>query len=129
MKIVSAGIIRNGNTVLLTRRAHGEALAGYWEFPGGKQEDNESIQECLVRELWEELSITIEASEIVAESVFHYEGGSIKLIAVEAKIITGTITVSVHDEVDWVPLEELTNYKLAPADIPIAEELQKNANT
>jgi 8-oxo-dGTP diphosphatase len=46
MKNVSAAIIRKSNTVLITRRSLGEKLAGFWEFPGGKQEENETIQQC-----------------------------------------------------------------------------------
>lgn len=125
MKIVSAGIIRNNNTVLLARRSPGEVLSGYWEFPGGKQEANESIYECLIRELQEELSITVETSSIFAESIYHYDGGSIKLVAIEAIIISGIITPIVHDKVEWVSLDNLSNFMLAPADISIANELHK----
>ena len=60
MKEVSAAIIIEDGKVLLARRAEGEKLAGYWEFPGGKREEDETIDECLVREIREELSLDIE---------------------------------------------------------------------
>lgn len=53
MKSVTAAVIKLNDTVLLTRRGPGEKLAGFWGFPGGKQDDGESLQECLERELFE----------------------------------------------------------------------------
>lgn len=121
MKNVSAAIIFKENKVLLTRRAPGEKLAGYWEFPGGKQENNETIQECLVRELKEELNLNVSCSEILTESIYHYEGGSINLIAISTEIINGKISLSVHDKYQWVGINSLLSFELAPADIPIAK--------
>ena len=56
-KVVTAAIIRRNGSVLLARRSFGERLAGFWEFPGGKVEDRETPEECLARELEEELGI------------------------------------------------------------------------
>ena len=129
MKIVSAGVIIKNNLMLLTRRAQDQDLAGYWEFPGGKQENNETIQQCLEREILEELSLTIKAYNIVTESIYHYVGGTIKLVAVEAKILDGDIRLSVHDDYEWVKADDLLKFNLAPADIPIAKELISYAVT
>ena len=57
---------------------------------------------------------------------WEFPGGKIELIALEAKIVSGDLQLTVHDKADWVPLPDLLEYKLAPADIPIAEELIKN---
>ena len=123
MKEVSAAIIVEKDNVLLTRRAPNEKLAGYWEFPGGKREAGENIEECLVRELKEELDIKVEASGIFDVSEYHYDGGSILLIGVRARILNGTPALSVHDAFEWVPLTQVHQYKLAPADIPLATKL------
>ena len=123
MKEVSAAIIVENDKVLLTRRAPNEKLAGYWEFPGGKREAGENIEECLVRELKEELDIKVEASGVFGESEYQYDGGSILLIGVRARILNGTPTLSVHDAFEWVPLSLVHQYKLAPADIPLANKL------
>lgn len=120
MKNVSAAIILDKGKILLTRRAPGENLEGYWEFPGGKQEKSETIFECLEREILEELNLICKAKKIFTESVYHYVGGAIKLIAVIADIINGDICLSVHDLYEWVSIDDLMIYKLAPADIPIA---------
>lgn len=121
MNNVSAAIIKKDNTVLITRRAAGKKLAGFWEFPGGKQEHNETIQQCLERELKEELDIKTRCTSILIESVYEYSGGAIKLIAIDTEIIEGEIILSVHDKYEWVKTNNLLEYKLAPADLPIAK--------
>ena len=123
MKLVTAAIIRDGKNILVVRRGLGEKLAGFWEFPGGKVEQSETLQECLERELFEELNIATKVSGIVAVSDYKYENGSIKLIALEAEILHGELTLSVHDKLEWLPPNEILGLKLAPADIPIAQAL------
>ena len=123
MKLVTAAVIRDGENILVVRRAPGEKLAGFWEFPGGKVEQSETLQECLERELFEELNIATKVSDIVAVSKYNYENGSIKLIALEAEILNGELTLSVHDKLQWLPPSEILGLKLAPADIPIAQAL------
>lgn len=123
MKNVAAAIIRENNNILITRRATGENLAGYWEFPGGKQEKNETIQQCLERELKEELNIIARCTTVLTKSHYKYAGGAINLIAIDTEIIKGNIFLSVHDRYEWVQIIDLLKYKLAPADIPIAKWL------
>lgn len=123
MKTVTAAIIRDGARILLTRRKPGQKLEGYWEFPGGKLEEGESLQTCVEREIQEELNWKIKAGEVVATSYYTYEHGSIKLVAIEAVIVSGDPIPTVHDKIEWVPVSRLLKYKLAPADIPIAEAL------
>ena len=126
MKNVSAAIIIENHQVFLARRAEGENLAGYWEFPGGKQKKNESIRECLERELREELSVNSIAGDIFFESVYQYDGEVINLIGIITTINdSDQINLSVHDKVCWVNIQEVLDYKLAPADIPIAKEIIK----
>lgn len=121
MKIVAAALIFDGPNVLIARRAPGQNLAGFWEFPGGKLERGETLQSCLSRELDEELGLQCEVLDIFAMSEHYYEGGSIQLIALEAKILSGEIRLTVHDEVAWVHFGELLSFELPPADIPIAK--------
>ncbi|SDK77410.1 8-oxo-dGTP diphosphatase [Modicisalibacter muralis] len=125
MKNVAAALIINGGHILLTRRAPGENLAGYWEFPGGKQELGETIQQCAQRELEEELSLPSIAGEVFMESIYRYEGGAINLVGVLVEAQRGPLTLTVHDRAEWIPISQLMQYELAPADIPIAEKLAK----
>ena len=124
MRIVTAGIIKNDlDEVLIVRRGHDESLQGYWEFPGGKKEDNENEEECLKRELSEELGIDVEVGKFVSESHYVYDHGEFLLKAYRVNSYKGKITLSVHDDLNWVKVTELKDYKLAPADIPITEKL------
>jgi 8-oxo-dGTP diphosphatase len=125
MKQVAAAIAVRDGAILVTRRGPGEKLEGYWEFPGGKLEDGESVQECIVRELFEELSVRCVAGEIIAESKYEYPGGAITLIGVAVDLVDETIALSVHDAFDWVSPAGLLDLKLAPADVAIAEELAR----
>ena len=108
----------------MTRRAPGEKLAGYWEFPGGKVEGDESFEECLAREIKEELSLDIDVGNLFHEVVHQYDGGGIILRAFHSEWISGALSLSVHDDYKWLEAGEILKLKLAPADIPIAEKLK-----
>lgn len=123
LKIVTAAIICRGDKVLLARRQPGQNLAGYWEFPGGKVEEGESLAACLQREIAEELGVQAEVGVVVATSDYVYAHGAIRLVAMETSILGGELHPTVHDQLAWVPLEQLLHYRLAPADIPIAKAL------
>lgn len=125
MKRVTAALIINNHTILLTRRAPSEKNGGYWEFPGGKIEHGESEFASLIREIKEELNLTIIPLEIFDTVHYKYDHGQIELIGITAQILSGEIQLSVHDKYEWVPLTELLSYKLSPADILIAEKLCK----
>ncbi|ELY1690134.1 NUDIX domain-containing protein [Pseudomonas aeruginosa] len=94
-----------------------------WEFPGGKLEADETLQHCIVREIQEELDVGSIAGDILAESVFTYPGGTIRLITVELTLNSTHFVLQVHDRVEWCTPRELLSYELAPADIPIAMEI------
>lgn len=122
IRVTAALIVREGKA-LLCRRAAGQKLSGYWEFPGGKVEDGESDIECLERELFEELDIVSEAGSVVAENIHQYDGFPVHLVLLETKIVSGTLAPTVHDRIEWVSVESLLDWKLAPADILLAVEV------
>jgi len=128
MKLVTAAIVRDGDTVMVVRRGPAEKLAGHWEFPGGKVESSETLQECLEREMFEELDVVTKVTEVVAVSDYRYENGEIKLVALETEIISGEIKLSVHDQIRWLRPTEILELKLAPADIQIAQALCEESN-
>ena len=123
MKLVTAAIIRDGEDILVVRRGAGEMLAGFWEFPGGPVEHPETLQECLERELFAVLDVATKAGPVIAVCDHEYESGSIKLVAMETKIVQGKITLAVHDKMRWLPAGDILGLKLAPAAIPIAQSL------
>ncbi|WP_407696374.1 (deoxy)nucleoside triphosphate pyrophosphohydrolase [Sphingomicrobium astaxanthinifaciens] len=127
MKSVAAAIAFREGKVLVTRRAPGQKLAGYWEFPGGKLEPGEDVKTCIERELQEELGVTSTAGEVLTVSEYNYPGGAVSLIGIEVAIHGTNFILTVHDQFAWKAPEELMELNLAPADIPIAKRIRKRA--
>ncbi len=126
--IVTAGIIRNKSTVLLTRRPDGSRHAGKWEFPGGKLEDGESPVECLRRELLEELDLKVQVGAIY-EVIYHrYDFGPILLLAYECTPLSATIHNLQVAEHRFVPLSQLDRYDVLSADVSLVEKLMTESS-
>jgi 8-oxo-dGTP diphosphatase len=123
MRIVTAAIVEKDGRILIARRAPGGALAGKWEFPGGKLEEGETPEQCLYRELREEFGIESEVGDLVASSTFDYVHGSIELLAFRVRHTSCTFVPTVHDALEWVSRAELCTYDFAPADMPIVDKL------
>jgi len=128
LKEVTAALILKDNHVLIAQRAADDKLAGKWEFPGGKIESGETLQECLKREIKEELDVDIDVLDFFGESIYTYQSGTIKLIAFWCKWISGDFTLKVHSQIVWVKQSELDLYDFAPADIPLVEKLRQSIN-
>ncbi|OPX32663.1 hypothetical protein B1H10_07255 [candidate division KSB1 bacterium 4484_188] len=111
---VLAGIIFNRkNQVLLAQRKSGLSREMKWEFPGGKLKVGESPEECLRREIGEELGIDITVKQI----------RNILLLSYFCEYNSGEFRLSDHREVRWVPVAEIPELELSEADIPIAKKL------
>ncbi|NHN35737.1 (deoxy)nucleoside triphosphate pyrophosphohydrolase [Pseudomaricurvus alcaniphilus] len=116
---VAAAIIIKDKKVFAARRKAGMHLAGYWEFPGGKLEDNETPERCLARELKEELDITTRVGAFVGMSVFDYGTKVVRLLAYEVEHLSGELKLIDHDAFCWLGFDELERIQWAPADIPL----------
>jgi len=123
---VAAGVIKDNDKILITRRAPEENFAGGWEFPGGKIEVNETPEACLARELKEELNIDISIDKFCAEVTHDYGYMSVNLFAYYCTIVDGEIQISVHDKYKWVGINDLLKYDLLPADITIAKKVMED---
>ena len=127
MKIIKvvAAILQKEDKILIARKKQGKPLEGYFEFPGGKIEEGETPEESLIRELMEEMNIKIAVKEYIGESIYDYGNDKvISLLGYTAEIIDGEIKLSDHDIYEWVTLEQINNYKIAPADIPLIYKLK-----
>jgi 8-oxo-dGTP diphosphatase len=120
---VTAAVIIEDGRLFLARRPPGDALAGLWELPGGKIEPGETPQECLERELLEELEMKATAGVVVAQTAYEYEHGSFELLAIETTRRSG-FELHAHDRCAWAGLDELSGYELAPADALLLEQLR-----
>ncbi len=125
MITVTAAIIEQNGLILAARRKPGCHLAGFWEYPGGKLEANETNEECLARELWEEFGIKCAVLNYFGESIYDYKTKIIRLLAYRVQHLSGTFQCRDHDQILWLPVEELMSLSWAPADIPLVEQLQE----
>ncbi len=112
-----------GEKGILIGRRKAFRFAGLWEFPGGKVEPAETAEECLRRELREELDIEAEIGEFFLSSKYVYSHAPIELLVYKAKIVRGRPRLNDHSELRWVSPEDLPSYEFPPADLPVIEKL------
>lgn len=121
---VAAAIIKNpSEEFLICQRKDGGSCSYLWEFPGGKREKGETIEECLIRECREELGVGIEVGELFAKRTYRYPEREIAFSFFEAVIVDGTPQKEVHHEIRWVKAKKLAQYDFCPADIEIIAKL------
>lgn len=113
---VAAALIERDGRYLLTQRLKGVHLAGLWEFPGGKREPGESLEECLRRELAEELGIDITPPTFVLRHQHVYPEHAVALHFFSCSILRGEPRPLGCAAVQWVKPEEFHRYALPPAD-------------
>jgi 8-oxo-dGTP diphosphatase len=116
-----------GVEILLAQRPPGEALAGFWEFPGGKLEAGETALHAVVREVREELGVEVEAIELMAQETHLYPHGlQVVLSFVRCTAPTGVPQSLDGQAVRWVRLAEVDPEELLEADRPFIRRLIAN---
>lgn len=122
---VTCAIILFNQKILVVQRSENMKLPLKWEFPGGKIEKGESEEQCIKREIKEELNIEIELTSCLSHSKFDYPGFSIELIPFVANYVNGKIRLAEHKQFLFLEKEELNRLDWAEADIPILNEFLK----
>lgn len=123
---VTCAIIIKENKVLIARRASGQSLEGQWEFPGGKIEQGETAEDCLARELREELGIIVQVGKLIFKYEHNYNrlnGKRHRFFAFNCVLLEGDLKRTVHDKLAWVAIEKLPNFDFVEADIQLVEAL------
>lgn len=123
---VSCAIIERSGKVLVAQRNKPKNLAFKWEFPGGKIRSDESPEDSIVREIKEELNITIGIRKSLSPTIHHYGSKKIRLIPYICYIIKGNIIVTDHNQVKWLEPEKLHDLEWCDADLPIVSDYIKN---
>lgn len=122
---VVGAVITDGDRILCAQRGYEKALAGLWEFPGGKIEQGESPQEALQREIQEEMQCEIEIGEQVEHTEYEYDFGVVHLTTFYCKLVNGEPVLTEHTAIEWLKPDELEELEWAPADIPAIEKISK----
>lgn len=116
---VSAAVIKNGDKVLLCQRPKGKRHELLWEFPGGKIEPNETEEDCIIREIQEELDVTL--GNLKRLTIIQADDVSITYF--EATIISGKLKMIEHNDLKWVNKKEIINFNLCPNDKLMTEKI------
>ena len=122
VKVVAA-IIRDNDKIFATQRGYGEFQGG-WEFPGGKVEEGETSEEALKREILEELKVEIVVEEFIETVEYDYPTFHLSMDCYFAKIVSGEIVLTEHNDAKWLGKDELYSVEWLPADIGLIEKLK-----
>lgn len=123
---VTAAVIEKDGKILIAKRRIGDRHGGRWEFPGGKIDAGETPEECLKRELKEELGIEAEIGELICSSTFKYMFVPLELLVYKVRHISGKFRALDHDELKWVEPSELAKYDFVKADVKVVRKLMRD---
>lgn len=121
---VAAAIIRKDDKILAAQRGYGEFKDG-WEFPGGKLEPGESGAEACIREIQEELHVTVGNLAPLCTIEHGYDSFHLSMECFTCIIESGTIDDSEHENMRWLDKDSLWSVNWLPADVKVVRELEK----
>lgn len=121
---VVAAIIRKDDKIFATQRGYGE-WKGWWEFPGGKMEAGETLEDALKREIREELSAEICVDEFLCTVEYDYPAFHLTLHCYLCSLLTETFHLNEHEAARWLSASELKSVEWLPADWGIIETIQR----
>jgi mutator protein MutT len=121
---VSAALIFRDGKLLITQRHARSHLGGLWEFPGGKREAGETFEQCLVREIREELGVDIVVGELFEEVAHAYPEKSVRLKFFTCQLLSGEPQPLDCAAVKWVTNLELASFQFPAADAQLLEKLK-----
>lgn len=125
--VAAAVLVDRDGRILLAQRPEGKAMAGMWEFPGGKIEAGETPEAALIRELKEELAIDTKESCLAPLNFVSHRYDTVHLVmqVFICRVWKGFVTPQENQAVTWVYARELRNYVMPPADLPLIPVLEE----
>ncbi|MCS1407400.1 MAG: CTP pyrophosphohydrolase [Verrucomicrobia subdivision 3 bacterium] len=121
---VVAALVFDAGRLLITQRPADKHLGGLWEFPGGKLEAEESFQDCLHRELQEELGIEVAIGPLLAAIEHNYPEKTVHIHFYQCTLRSGVPTPIECQALEWVTAMTLSDYSFPPADTGLLAELK-----
>jgi len=123
---VSAGLIFRAGKLLITQRHAGAHLGGLWEFPGGKREPNETFEQCLARELREELGIEVEVGELLESLTHAYPEKTVVLKFFRCELKQHEPRALGCLDLKWITAAELRSFEFPAADARLLDKLERS---
>lgn len=123
---VAAGLVFRAGKLLITRRLAGAPLGGLWEFPGGKCEPGETFEECLHRELMEELGIEVQIDTLLDDIIHQYPERSIRIKFFRCQWLRHEPRPILCDGIAWITAAQLSDYPFPAADARVLEKLRQS---
>ena len=124
IKVVAALIEKDGKYLIARRKTGSKDVLGKWEFPGGKVQEGETEEHAIEREIKEEFDMQIKAIKFITNNICNYPDKVVDLRLYECKYISGDFNLHDHFEYKFVDKNEILEYDLCPADIPLAEYIK-----
>ena len=123
--VVACALIDADGRVLIAQRTEGKGMAGLWEFPGGKIEAGERPEQCLIRELKEELGIEVKEACLapLTFASFAYDDFHLLMPLYICRRWEGLVQAHEHQALKWVKAQALRDYPMPPADEPLIPAL------
>jgi 8-oxo-dGTP diphosphatase len=122
---VAAGLVFRERRLLITRRRAGDHLGGFWEFPGGKKRADETFEECLARELMEELGIEVRVGRLFEEMEHEYPDRRVRLRFYLCRWLRHEPRALGCEAVRWVDVGELEGHEFPAADARLVDRLRR----
>lgn len=122
---VSAAIIMKDKKIFVTQRGYGE-FKDWWEFPGGKIEEGETSEECLKREIKEELKADINIDKYLCTVEYDYPNFHLKMECFICSLIDGHLELVEAEDAKFITKDQLDNIDFLPADLLVVKELKKS---
>lgn len=117
INVVAAIIIRNGK-LFATQRGYGK-WKDWWEFPGGKIEQDELAEDALKREIREELASDVEVGELLTSVEYDYPDFHLSMLCYLCSVVSGQLSLLEHKDARWLSADELDSVNWLPADLEI----------
>lgn len=124
IEVVAAIIHDDEGRIFATQRGYGD-WKDWWEFPGGKIEPGETIEDALKREIWEELETHIIIEQLLQTVEYDYPKFHLTMHCFWCYIESGSLTLKEHEAARWLAKDELDSVKWLPADISLIKKLKQ----
>jgi mutator protein MutT len=98
-------------------------LGGFWEFPGGKRRGAESIEDCVRREVREEVGLEVAVGDLIERVVHPYPHGTVDITFLNATLVSGEPVARGCAEIRWITPEEFPAYRFPPANDTVIQRL------